>query len=220
MNIPYRTTTFFRLLFIVGLTILPVCNSHALSMGLYLDHSSGSGSFKWDWDYYDFDVDTEASAIGFALDTAVLGGSLFNYRLNVGLEEQQLDDETGETLTLDGITVENIFGFAIMSGPDYRWWAGPLLRFGAYSGETDTHYSYSYGTYYKNEFDFVETGIGLATGVNIKVGESTILAPTLGIRSISAAGTGTTVSSSGFTIYEEDISGDYRNIFLNFALLF
>lgn len=191
--------------------------AEALSMGPYLDISSGSGSYEWDTSIVEFDVDTSSTAIGFALDTST-DYSYFNYRLNIGFEGQELEDEFNDTLDLNGITFENVFGFAFVQQPGIRWWGGPLIRFGFYSGDTNTRYD-ALGPY-RIEYDFFQFGFGVATGVNFKVSNTVVLAPSAGIRFIGAAGTGTEIDLITNTQYEEDITGNSTNIFLNFAVLF
>ncbi len=194
----------------------------AIDMGLYIDFSGGSGSYEWDSSALEIDFDMRTSAFGFALDTAAMDESWFNYRLNVGLEGQVFDEDEqdGEATTdVNGFTVENVFGFAIKSTPRLRWWAGPLLRFGAYHGDSDTYFVFA--TPFKTELDLVESGIGLVTGVNLKVANNLTLAPSLGVRSINAAGTVAIVNQdTGATIIDEDLSGHSTNLFVNFALLF
>ncbi len=192
--------------------------AEAVSMGPYLDISSGSGTYEWDNSFVEFDVDTSSTAIGFALDTATTDQSNFNYRLNIGFEGQELEDEFNETLDLNGITFENVFGFAFVQQPNLRWWGGPLIRFGFYSGDTDTYYDF--GTPYKTEYDFFHFGIGVVTGVNFKVSDNVVLAPSIGLRSIGAAGTGTEINLNTNARYAEDISGNSTNLFVNFAVLF
>ena len=115
-----------------------VYQAGAVSMGPYVDISSGSGTVEWDISGYEFDVDTNSVAVGFALDTAVTNQSFFNYRLNIGFEGQELEDEVNDNLDLNRITFENIFGFALLQQPDLRWWGASLIRFGYCRGDTNT----------------------------------------------------------------------------------
>lgn len=191
----------------------------ATAMGPYFNLSSGSGTLEWDSDNFDFDVDTNSVAAGFALDSAPTGQSTFNYRLNVGLEGQELEDDYNETLEMGGLVIENVFGFALVHHQDFRWWAGPLLRIGFYSGETDEHYD-TFGDRYKTEADLFEFGVGLATGINLRIGPHTYLAPSAGIRFIGVSGSGTVKNLDLHTQYDDDLTGDMTNVFVNFSLLF
>lgn len=191
----------------------------ALAMGPYLDLSSGDGTFEWDSQWNDFDVDSRSGAIGFALDSAPTGPANFNYRLNVGLERQDLEDEFGDTLEMGGFVVESVFGFALVRQQDFRWWVGPLVRIGFYSGETDVYYD-SNGDRSRTEADLVEFGIGIATGINFRIGPHAYLAPSVGIRFIGAAGEGTVKNFDRHTQFEDDLSGNTTNVFVNLSLLF
>lgn len=191
----------------------------ALAMGPYIDLSSGDGTFEWDSDFDDFDVDSSSAAIGFALDSAPTGPANFNYRLNIGIERQDLEDEFDDTLEMGGFVVESVFGFPLVRQQDFRWWAGPLVRIGFYSGETDDYYD-SYGNRSRTEADLFELGIGLATGINVRIGPHTYLAPSAGVRFIGAAGEGTVKNLDQHTEFEDDLSGGMTTLFVNFSLLF
>ncbi|MBE9521416.1 MAG: hypothetical protein IME97_09810, partial [Proteobacteria bacterium] len=148
--------------------------AEAVSMGPYVDVASGSGTLEWDFTGNEYDVDTSSVAVGFVLDTSPLGKTIFSYRLNVGLEGQELKDDYGLIRDLGGIYCENIFAFGFVKKTNLRWWGGPLVRFGFYSGETDT-YVFS-GDRWKDEYDIFQFGIGFVTGVNIKAGRVLVLA--------------------------------------------
>lgn len=210
------------ILALLGTVILAasVDNAEAVvAMGPYLDISSGSGNLEWDSDHSEFDVDASGGGVGFALDSTRGDQANFNYRLNVGFEGQNLKDETDLKMKMGGIVVENIFGFAIMRQPDMRWWAGPLLRIGFYSGETDDYYD-TYGDRSKTEADLFEFGVGVATGITLKIGPHIYLAPSAGVRFIGISGTGTVKNFDLHSQYEDDLSGNLTNLFVNFSLMF
>ena len=190
-----------------------------VAMGPYLDTSGGSGTLQWDRDNYDFDVDVSSAAIGFALNNGPTTPENFNYRLNLGVEAQNLDDDYDSTLKMSGVVLENVLGLALLRQPNMRWWAGPLVRIGYYSGETDDHHRRS-GDRYKTEADLFEYGIGFATGLNFRIGRHTYLAPSAGIRYIKATGSGTFKNLDSRTQYDDDLSGHLTNFFVNCALLF
>ena len=194
-------------------------NSFATSFGGYVDVSGGSSEAKRDSDYSAWNVDSNAIAFGFVLDTAPTNEKTFNYRLNVGFAKQDFEDDYGIKLKSKGISAENIFGFAFIKNETFRWWGGPLLRIGYYSGDSD---SYRVGTSIINsEIDYVEVGIGAVTGLNFKAGKA-ILSPSLGFRVNGFGGeekrTGNTYY--GYRTITEDISGHSTNIFANFAVMF
>jgi hypothetical protein len=205
------------LMFSCGL--VTVDRAEAVSVGPYVDLAGGSGTLEWDFTGTEYDVDTSSAAVGFALDTGPIGKTIFSYRLNVGLEGQNLEDDSGFTRDLGGIYLENVFCFAFLKKPNFRWWGGPLVRFGFYSGETETYYDS--GERYRDEYDTSQFGIGFASGVNIKVGRSVILAPSAGLRVIAVEGTVEAVNlDTNSRSPSLDISGGFTNVFVNFALLF
>lgn len=192
--------------------------AEAVSVGPYVDLAGGAGTFEWETSTAEFDVDTNSAAVGFALDTSPLGKKNFSYRLNVGFEGQELEDDYGVILDLGGIYMENVFCFTFLKKTNFRWWGGPLVRFGFYSGETETYYYL--GDRYRDEHDYFQFGLGFATGVNIKVGGNVVLAPSTGVRFMGAGGTAEIINLDKNFSYQEDISGGFTNVFVNFALLF
>jgi hypothetical protein len=196
--------------------------SSALAVGIggYVDVSGGSGDAEWDSDVQRWDIDTNAAGFGFVLDTAPMNERTFNYRLNAGLAAQNIEDDFGFKIESGGIYAENIFGFALIRDENVRWWLGPLVRVGIYSGETDT-FNTGGGTQ-QIDFDYIELGIGAVTGLNFNINDRLILAPSLGFRICGFAGTGEINEYVGGVHYywEEDISGGTTSAFANFAVLF
>jgi hypothetical protein len=210
---------------IFGLKLLTtvICGSpnpaRAVGIGPYFEFSGGSGEFEWDRSNIEFDVDVGTGSVGLVIDSAPTGGSFFNYRFNIGYERQDLEDDFNTTMELDGLVIENIFGFAVVNQPNMRWWIGPLLRFGFYSGETDAYLD-SFGELNRTETDLFEFGIGAAAGINMRVARNLVLAPSAGIRFIGASGEGTVVNYDAGTRIDEDLTGSFSTVFINFALLF
>jgi len=187
-------------------------NSFAVGVGTFVDASAGSGEAEWDSDYYSWDIDSNAAALGFVLDTAPTNESVFNYRLNIGFARHELEDEYGDmTLKSNGVYAENIFGFAFVRNENFRWWAGPLIRVGYYTGDT--------GNSYRDiDVDYAEFGMGGVTGLNFNVGGA-ILAPSVGFRFSGFAGEGEGTDLYGYS-WKEDIEAFTSSVFANFAVLF
>ncbi|WP_339136065.1 MAG: hypothetical protein WGN25_19605 [Candidatus Electrothrix sp. GW3-4] len=205
-------------------TFIP--RAEALSMGPYLDISTGSGTLEWDRSGEEFDIDMNTAAVGFVLDTAPANPtvpSFFNYRLNIGLEGKELEDEFNNDLDLVGITMENIFAFSLVQAPSFRWWLGPLLHLSAHSGEGDTVFD-EYGYPYDVEYDFVQYGLGIVTGINFKVNPYMTFSSSIGFRVLETKGTASLnyyyTYDRYITYSEEDLEGSTESFFLNFALLF
>lgn len=212
------------LLLLTALICIPSVPARAVGIGPYIDLAGGTGEFEWSSDYGDFDVDVGTAAVGLAIDSAPTYESNFNYRLNIGFEAQNLEDDYDVTLELKGVALENIFGFAVVRRPNLRWWVGPLIRIGYYTGDTDEYNFYDYysGNIHtgKTEVDLFEFGIGVATGINIKVNRNLVLAPSAGVRYIGASGDGTVTDYTDHTRYDDDLNGHFSTAFINFALLF
>lgn len=201
-------------------SVLWCTNASAVGVGFYLEGGGGSGEGEWESDTVAWDIDTTTAAVGFVLDTAPTNEKNFNYRLNVGLGSQKWEDTDGVEVDAGGVYVENIFGFALKKSETFRWWLGPLVRLGYYSGESDTYYD-GVGDSAKFEFDYAEFGVGAATGMNFKI-KKVILAPSVGVRFCGFAGTGTVSGVLGGTpfSFEEDIEGNTTTGFANIAILF
>lgn len=199
--------------------LLWVPNSFAIGLGAFVDTSAGSGEAEWQSDYNSWDVDSNAVAVGFVLDTAPTDEKTFNYRLNVGFARHELEDDDGITMKSNGIYAESIFGFAFIKRTDFRWWAGPLVRVGYYSGDTGT--SRSGSNTVKTDVDYAEFALGGVTGLNFRVGQA-ILAPSVGLRISGLAGDGTITTNDGFGSYslDEDFEGHTTSVFANFSVLF
>ena len=207
------------LLVALFLGVIPGRAVATMSFGAHVDGGSGSGEFEYDWINYEIDADVTSGAVGFVLDTNPLGNSIFNYRLNAGFESQRVEFDDGIDLDLSGIYADNIFCFTFKHSPKLRWWGGPVIRFGFYSGETDLYIVA--GDLYEEEHDYFQFGIGFVTGVNIKAGEAVIMAPSAGIRLISAGGTVDINNlDDPWLSFEDDIRGSFANFFLNFSMLF
>ena len=215
----------------IGVCLCALCLSlggvqdgHALGLGFYGDLAGGGGEAEWDTATQSFDIDLVSGGFGFALDTAAVSEKKFSYRLLLGFEGQTIEDEYDSDLDLGGLVIDNVFAFSLLRRPDVRLWAGPLVRIGFYSGETDT-YDIGAGFSEKLEFDSVtEFGIGGVFGANFKVARRMILAPSVGFRYIGGAGeadiivtdTGTGISSTS----NDDLVFAAFTAFINLAVLF
>lgn len=176
----------------------------AIGLGGYLEAGGGDGEFEYEY-FSDFDVDVDAGAFGFVLDTDLTDNGVFNYRLNVGLERLDLEDDFGDTLELGGLVVANTFGFAIVRNPDFRWWIGPQIRVGLYGGELESDPSADYG--------LVSFAVGGVTGINFLTGKFCV-STSLGILSTGFAGE---TDELGL---DREFDGNATTAFLNIAFMF
>jgi len=193
--------------FFVALVLLLYClTGQALAMGIggYIEGASGDGEFEYEFSSK-FDVDAEAGGFGFVMDSNLNGNGVFSYRLNLGFERLDLEDKFGDTLELGGLVSSHTFGFALINKSGFRWWAGPQLRAGIFTGELDSDPL--------TDYDLVSFGVGGVTGVNIVSGHLCI-SPSLGIITTGYAGETDSINSN------EDFEGATTTIFVNIAVLF
>jgi hypothetical protein len=108
---------------------------------------------------------------GLVLDTAVATLDVFNFRLKIGGEQNRLSRES--SLKLTRFHLHTIFGLAPVRTKYIRWWLGPLLE-----GR------YSFGDNMGNISDIQYYGgaAGVATGVNVNLGDRFALGFELGFK--------------------------------------
>ncbi|MBW2185654.1 MAG: hypothetical protein JRG71_04380 [Deltaproteobacteria bacterium] len=182
---------------LVAFTLLFSTSAFAVGLGVFVDYSSGSGDLEVDG-LQEVDIDSDMFAGGFVLDTAPTNESVFNYRLNIGITDQTIDIEDDFELDLNGVYIENIFGFALIKNENFRWWLGPLIRIGYYEGDI-----------YDVDVEVGEFGGGVVTGLNFKAG-SVVLSPSVGVRYSAFYG----------EIGHVDFDADTVTVFANVAVLF
>ena len=183
----------------------------AIGLGGYF--SVGSGSGEWDAEdeddnEWDIETDDTGSGFGFVLDTAVAKDRVFNYRLNIGYERKDYEDENGNTLEIDNFVVVNDFGFGVVRTPQIRLWLGPELKITSGSGEIDNNDDF--------EVDLVSVGIGPVVGLNVHVGKLVTLGFKTGLLFESIVGKGEDDPRD----YTVDYTGDDTYFYFNFAIIF
>ncbi len=137
-------------------------SSWAADFGFYGELGSGSGVYTIDFDPPEVDDDFESTHLGagFVLDTAAESEPLLNYRLQVGLESWAIDVDEGEDADLTGLVVANDLGFSLSrTNQKMRFWAGPELRLGYYSGDNDAG----------DDINVLSIQYGPVIGVNVKL---------------------------------------------------
>ena len=192
---------------------LSVSQAIAFGFGAYVEGAVGSGEAEIDWDWggktEEFDTDLSSAGFGFVMDSNLAANRVFNYRLNVGFDRLDMEDEADTTLELGGLVVDNTFGFGIVRTRAFRLWLGPQVRFGFYGGETDNS-----GT----KLDAAVFAFGLAPvlGANLNLGAHFTLSITTGYRFLGFAGPveWSDDSDSG------DLAGNGGMAFFNVSALF
>jgi hypothetical protein len=201
---------------IICLTVLSVLlfasNSLAGGFGLYLDLGTGSGEAEYDFSGADeFDIDTDFYGVGIQYETNPLtANKVFSYRLQVGYESRDIEDDTNVTLELDGLVVNNTFAFGGNTSNNIRFWAGPQILVGFYDGETDKDLLGD-----EISFKGAAFGLGVAGGANFGVGSGkTIVTTTIGARILGFSG------DSEWYDEEETLDGSTEEVFLSVGILF
>lgn len=201
------------IIYTLVLTVLFLAsNSFAIGLGFYFDLGTGSGEAEYDISGSDeFDIDTDFFGLGFQLETNPLTkNKVFSYRLQVGYERRDIEDDENTTLELDGFVINNTFAFGGNTSERVRIWGGPQVLVGFYDGETDKDYL-------GDEISFSGAGFGLgaAGGVNFGLGSGkTVLTTTLGVRVFGFAG------ESEWYDEKEDLDGGTTEFFISVGMLF
>jgi len=189
--------------------------SQSLGIGLGAYFTTGSGSGEWtaqdeDSDEWDIETNDNGSGFGFVLDTAVAKNRVFNYRLGIGFERKDYENEANETLEIDNFVIENDFGFGLVRTPKIRLWLGPELKISSGSGDFDSDGAEEY------DVDLVSVGIGPVLGLNVHVGKLVTLGLKTGLLFESIYGHARHDDSS----YDIDYTGDDSYFYFNFAIIF
>jgi len=187
-------------------------NSFAAGFGFYFDYGRGSGEAEFDDSGADeFDIDTDFFGVGIQFETNPLTkNKVFSYRLQVGYEARDIEDDENMTLELDGLVINNTFAFGGNTSERVRIWGGPQVLVGFYDGETDKDLL-------GDELSFSGDGVGLgvAGGANFGVGSGkTILTTTIGVRTLCFIG--------DTEWYDEDdqLNGYTTEFFFSVGILF
>lgn len=185
-------------------------NSLATGFGGQIGFGGGAGTFEYDFPgAEEMDVDASSFGIGFLMETAPLSTELFSYRLGVGLEGLNLEDDENVTAELGGLTIDNTFAFRLAGDSTWRLWVGPQVRLAFYGGETDKKVLGD-----KIEFSASAFGLGPAFGGNWSVSDNLILGFDTGIRWTGYSGT------AEWGSYSEDVTGSTSIFFINFDMLY
>lgn len=173
----------FSLLVLAILMIVPVSAYSAVGVGLEL--GGGSGTHESNYFFYESDVDTSHANISFVYDSNPYAeNGNFAYRLNIGLESRELEDED-DIITMDSsaLVFDNTFAFTLSKGDKANFWLGPQVRVGFIHGETDQEFDGD-----EIEADGVMFGLGFAVGTNIKTSDNVGIGLSAGIRGVGIAG--------------------------------
>ena len=160
----------------VFIVFIGVTRVYAVGLGPYIELGSGSGDL--DDDYSTYNVDTSSAGFGFVLDTSPRDSKVFNYRLNVGYEKHDIEFPAGGTIELDGLSIDNTFGFSVVRKKNVRFWLGPQISLAYYTGRHDNV-----------DYSLAAFGIGPVLGVNFPMGPVATISLSGGFRLMGYAGT-------------------------------
>ncbi len=152
------------------LFLLTTSTVHAAGFGLFIN----GGNVDADWDGDALNIESKGSHLdyGFALDSNLATDRLFNYRLELGRAEWQLDNFNGQNVeaNIDGMVMNHDFGFGGLITDNVRLWFGPELRFMLLEGDLENVPS-------ARDIDLFGFGVGAAIGLNVNLpGRLTIAA--------------------------------------------
>lgn len=187
------------LVLISGIVFLfSISNASAIGLGAYYQLGWGKANWKWDDNgtAYNDSLDHRGRLPGFVLDTNVAQDQVFNYRLQLGLD--QIKVAGGGKAT--GYVMDHIFGFGVVRNEFMRLWVGPQL-----------HLSYYDDADWDSDFRLFGLGGGPAVGVNIHAGDTVSFCITNGFLLSSQLGE----AANGF-----DFSGYETLFYINFSVLF
>lgn len=156
--------------------ILLLSSTQAMAIGLGIYGNLGKGSnTRVDPALYSFEDTHVWTGFGFILDTAVAKNKLFNYRLNLGLEKWDWNNDhfnnvfDGEVLRF---SLYNTFGFGVVKTKPVRFWLGPQLGLNIFTQ------NYGGSSSIGDLFQLTENNggigatIGLASGLNFNLGRT------------------------------------------------
>jgi len=153
--------------------------AHAFGWGPNFRYAYHAGTLTEVDDFDDIYISANIFAIGVTLDTAVAMDRVFNYRLELDYEYMKavVEPEAGGSFDykLQGLGLNNVFGFGFVRNRAMRVYAGPVVRFGAHK-ITDGKY---------DGFE-IEFGGGGEIGINFHLGDSTSISTSFGYQALAA----------------------------------
>jgi hypothetical protein len=117
--------------------------------------------------FYSDSFNAESRQAGLSWDTCVAADRLFNYRMNLGFEWLEIEDDSESNN--NGVLLDNTFGFRLLANEVLRLWAGPQVAVGIYDGN-------------------IGYGAGASLGSNLHLTEAMSLGLTAGVRAMRYEG--------------------------------
>lgn len=112
--------------------------------------------------------DQTRRSIGVIYDTNVGRDAIFNYRLGISYQDLKARSSEGR-FRLEGVSIENDFGFSLVRSEALRLWVGPELKIEYLEGNNET------ATGYQDHMGVLGVGVGPVAGVNYRLGNDVSL---------------------------------------------
>lgn len=180
---------------------------YAGGIGMFV--SGGSAEADWDGDYLSFDADGQHRDIGFAVDSNLATDKLFNYRLELGRAEWEIEDynNQGFEADVDGLVMTHNFGFGGKLAEPFRLWFGPEVRLTLLDGEVDGIVA--------RDIDLFGYGFGGAIGANFNFPGRLTVSAKSGFVMMRYLGDGPNWDGSGWRNSDLDLDEDLAYLSLS-----
>lgn len=137
-------------------------------------------------------------SVGVVYDTNVGRDAIFNYRLGISYQGMKAKSSTGR-FDLEGVSIENDFGFSLVRNETARFWVGPEVKVEHLEG-TETFMGY------RDHMGVLGVGLGPVAGLNLRLGDD-----------ISLIAKGGYIFQSGVRLFSE---WDEKYGFITFGMIF
>lgn len=197
-------------LLVVAALVLLAAPAYAGGLGLFI--SGGERDAEWDGDYTNIESEGTHRDFGFTVDSNLATDRLFNYRLDFGRAEWEIDNfnNQGVEADIDGLVMSHDFGFGGQIAPMVRLWFGPEIRFTLLDGELEGVNA--------RDIDLFGYGFGGAVGVNVNLPGRLTLSAKSGFVMMRYLGDGPNWTGAGWQNSDYDVDEDL--VYLSFSMYF
>ena len=195
---------------IVVVFLLVASPVYSVGFGLFVN--GGNAKSSWDGDFINSDSDGQHLDFGFSIDTNLATDRLFNYRMELGRAYWEIDNVNNLSgdADLDGLMLNQDFGFGGLVSDSVRLWLGPELRLTYLNDERDG--------ISPTDFDLFGLGFGAAVGANINFPGRLTLAAKGGYVMMNYYGNGP--NWDGGTWQKSDYSVDENLVYFGLSVFF
>lgn len=204
LKISLRWAGMLLLLLLIGSPV------YAGGIGLFVNGAKAEA--EWDGDIISVDSDGRHRDYGFVIDTNLVTDDLFNYRMELGRADWEIDNFNGRSIDadLEGLVMNHAFGFGGLIAPNLRLWFGPELRITLLDGELSGVVA--------RDIDLFGYGVGAAIGLNINLPGRLTIAVKSGAVSMRYLGRGPNWDGGGWQSSEYDVDEDL--VYLGVSMFF